>query len=134
MSDSLEKISTGTETRFKIYSTIFTRLRYCLHSYSCSRIVPRLRTMWSQAVPITRCVQPRDPRTTWSAHRSVRVGAIFFGFYWSRCGPKVLKFFWSWCGADQPALVRGSLVQPFSENLFNQNENSYITNPYFTCF
>ena len=28
----------------------------------------------------------RDPRTAWSAHRSVRVGAIFFGFYWSWCG------------------------------------------------
>ena len=28
----------------------------------------------------------RDPRTASSAHRSVRVGAIFFGFYWFWCG------------------------------------------------
>ena len=29
---------------------------------------------------------PLDPRTAWSAQRSVRVGAIFFGFYLSWCG------------------------------------------------
>ena len=28
----------------------------------------------------------RDPRTAWSLHRSVRVGAIFFGFNLSWCG------------------------------------------------
>ena len=56
----------------------------------------------------------RDPRTASSAHRSVRVGAIFFGFYWSWCGAvrvfqkfvgtgalrsEFLKILWSWCGA-----------------------------------
>ena len=59
----------------------------------------------------------RDPRTAWSAHCSVRVGAIFFGFYWSWCcAVRVFKVFSvvMGCGTKpgprtNPALVRGSL-------------------------
>ena len=68
----------------------------------------------------------RDPRTAWSAHRSVRVGAIFFGFYWSWCGA-VLKFQnfsgAAWC-VDQPALVRGSLVLKSTFYLFGKKITS----------
>ena len=39
----------------------------------------------------------RDPHTAWSAHRSVRVGAIFFGFYWSWCAPPGPRTNRLWC-------------------------------------
>ena len=37
----------------------------------------------------------KDPRTAWFAHRSVRVGTIFFGFDWCLRGAG----FWRFCGS-----------------------------------
>ena len=78
----------------------------------------------------------RDPRTAWSAHRSLRVGAIFFGFYWSWCGA-VLKFQnfsgAAWC-VDQPALVRGSLASEIHPRGFFFKIWDYICSSFWSYF
>ena len=57
----------------------------------------------------------RDPRNAWFAHRSVRVGAIFLGFYWCGAGAEISKFSdmvrssnnWIWC--EDP----WSIIEPY---------------------
>ena len=113
----------------------------CYYFVKFSSLKTLGRLFWQSIVRVliyrSKTTRTRDPRTAWSADRSVRVGPRFFRFLWSWCGPEILKFFWSWCGAvlkfhfffwsagphrttcseDRPALVRGSLPRTMFNSL-----------------
>ena len=80
---------------------MFVLLITLLHVDLTHLTLPTLRKLVIQVNDRT-----RDPRTAWSAHRSVRVGAIFFVFFvLVRCGSEISKFYCSvrYCANSRPS-------------------------------
>ena len=67
------------------------------------------------ALSVNQMEAPRDPRTAWSAHRSVRFGAKFFGFIGPAAVPRCQNF--SGAARPGPGTNRLWCVDPWFQGL-----------------